>query len=126
VEPEDFAGVRLLLVAPVQHSTVLQTFIEPAGVKVQKAVDVQLVAALTGLVAGNYGVGVLPSWSVAPDLRAGRIVAVRLGREGLKRVWVAATTKEKSRERWVQDFVQLIALSGPGSGLQPIDRSDTP
>jgi LysR family transcriptional regulator for metE and metH len=126
VDPEDFAGVRLLLVAPVQHSTVLRKFIEPAGVKPQKAVDVQLVAALTGLVAGNYGVGVLPSWTIAPDLRAGRLVAVRLGRDGLRRVWVAATTKEKFRERWVQDFVQLIALSGPGSGMQPVEKSDSP
>jgi LysR family transcriptional regulator for metE and metH len=123
VEPEDFAGTRLLLVAPVQHSTVLRAFIEPAGVKVQKAVDVQLVAALTGLVAGNYGVGVLPGWTVAPDLRSGRLVAVRLGRTGIKRVWVAATTRANGREPWVQDFIQLLAVSGPSSGLVPVSSA---
>lgn len=55
-------------------------------------------------------------------LRSGRLVAVRLGRNGLKREWVAAVTKERNREPWIRDFVHLIASSGPSSGLISLER----
>lgn len=124
LEPRDFASTRLLILVPPRDSTVLTAFLEPAHVMPQETVDVQLVGALTSLVAAQLGVGVVPSWTVAPELRSGRLVAVRLGRKGLKRIWVAATTKAAHREPWIRDFVQLIAASGPAAGLQALDAVD--
>jgi len=121
LEPPDFASVRLLLLVPPKDSTVVTEFLEPARITPSETVDVQLLGALTSLVSAHLGVGVVPSWTVAPDLQSGRLVAVRLGRTGLKRVWVAATTKAARRHPWVQDLVQLIAASGPASGLQSLD-----
>ncbi len=121
LEPRDFASTRLLLLVPPRDSTVVTQFLEPARVTPSETVDVQLLGALTNLAAAQLGVGVVPGWTVTPDVRSGRLVAVRLGRKGLKRVWVAATTKAAQRQAWVRDLVQLIATSGPTAGLQSLD-----
>lgn len=118
VEPADFAVVRLLLLVPPRDSTVVRQFLEPAGVKPRQMVDVQLLGAVSSLVAAQLGVGVLASWTIAPEIRAGRLVAVRLGREGLKRLWVAAVQRPRFKDRAVQDFVRLLATSGPATGLE--------
>lgn len=118
VEPQDFAAARLLLLVPPRDSTVVRQFLEPAGVKARQMVDVQLIGAMSSLVAAQLGVGVLAGWTIAPELRAGRLVAVRLGREGLKRLWVAAVQRPRFKDRAVQDFVRLLATSGPATGLE--------
>lgn len=120
VTPEDFSVVRLLLLVPPRDSTVVRQFLEPAGVKPRQLVDVQLIGALSSLVAAQLGVGVLASWTIAPELRAGRLVAIRLGPEGLKRLWVAAVQRPRFKDRAVQDFVRLLATSGPASGLEAL------
>jgi LysR family transcriptional regulator for metE and metH len=123
LEPRDFAHGRLLILVPPKDSTVVSQFLEPARITPSETVDVQLLGALTSLVSAQLGVGVVPSWTVAPDVRSGRLVAVRLGRKGLKRVWVAATTKAAHRQPWVRDLVQLIATTGPTVGLQSLDTA---
>lgn len=123
VMPEDFSTARVLLLVPPRDSTVVRQFLEPAGVRPRQMVDVQLIGALSSLVAAQLGVGVLASWTIAPELRAGRLVAVRLGKEGLKRLWVAAVQRPRFKERAVQDFVRLLATSGPASGLDAIPAS---
>jgi DNA-binding transcriptional LysR family regulator len=100
----------------------MNKFLLPAGVKPLQVVDVQFIGALPELVNGQFGVGATPSWTVAPEIRAGRVVAVRLGRNGLKRNWVAAATKVGYRQPWLRDFVHLIAACGPSSGMLPLER----
>jgi LysR family transcriptional regulator, regulator for metE and metH len=126
LEPRDFSGSRLLILVPPRDSTVVRQFLEPAHVRPHQTVDVQLVGALTSLVTSQLGVGVLPSWTVAPELRSGKLIAVRLGRKGLRRVWVAATTRALHKAAWVRDFVQLIASSGPAAGLMSLDSASDP
>jgi LysR family transcriptional regulator for metE and metH len=114
VEPEDFAGVRLLLVVPPAESSVVQRFLEPARVKPLHIADVQLIGALCALVEGQFGVGVVPGWIVEPEVKAGRVATVRLGRRGLKRVWLAAALKDTFREPWLPELVQTISAVAPG------------
>jgi LysR family transcriptional regulator, regulator for metE and metH len=113
IEARDLAGQRALLLAPPNHSTVMQRFVKPAGVRLRQVVDVQLIGALAALTEEHFGIGLVPNWIIAPEIRAGRLVPLRLGRSGLRRTWTAALGKAVARERWVQDFVQSMATGGP-------------
>ena len=113
VAPGAFRHEHVLLVAPPQHSTFVLRFLDPAGVQPRRMTDVSLVGALVTLVEGGYGVGVLPRWIVGPEIRAGRLVAVRLGRRGLGRPWNLATPRRLSSDPWVQEFIRQLATVAP-------------
>ncbi|HEX9565573.1 MAG TPA: LysR family transcriptional regulator [Gemmatimonadaceae bacterium] len=113
IEPSDLEGERALILAPPEHSTVIRRFIKPAGVRLRQVVDVQLIGALAALAEEHFGVGLVPNWIIAPEIRSGRLVPIRLGRSGLRRTWTAALAKNVARERWLQDFVHSMAAGGP-------------
>jgi LysR family transcriptional regulator, regulator for metE and metH len=119
IEGRDLAGLRVLLMSPPESSMVVQHFLKPSGAKPRAVNDVQLVGAIAALAEAEFGVGMVPSWTIAPEVRSGRLVPLRLGRNGLKRLWTAAVTPSLGRERWVQDFVQSIATAVPAMSLQP-------
>ena len=68
----------------------------------------------------------LASWTIAPELRAGRPVGVRPERDGMKRLRVAAVQKKHFHDRAVPYFVRLLAASGPASGLASAERASGP
>ena len=119
IEGRDLAGLRVLLMSPPESSLVVQHFLKPSGAKPRAVSDVQLVGAIAALAEAEFGVGMVPSWTIAPEVRSGRLVPLRLGRNGLKRLWTAVVSSSLGRERWVQDFVQSIATAVPAMGLQP-------
>lgn len=119
VDAHDLTGERVLLVSPPASSLVMQRFIKPSGVKLRQVADVQLVGAIAALAESEFGVGMVPSWTIAPEVRSGRLVALRLGKKGLKRMWLGAMRRAQARESWLQDFVQSIATSVPAMSLQP-------
>lgn len=51
----------------------------------------------------------VPNWVIAPDVRAGRLVALRLGRAGLRRTWMAAVSRKRAADPWFKAFVKLVA-----------------
>jgi hypothetical protein len=60
------------------------------------------------LVAAGAGVAVLTRWSVAPQLREGRIVAVPVTESGLKRRWHAAVLRQPEQPAYLRDFIALL------------------
>lgn len=119
IEPADLTTERVLLMSDPASSNVMQQFIKPSGIKPKLVADVQLVGAVAALAESDFGVGMVLSWTIAPEVRSGRLIALRLGKSGFQRVWTAVTTKPLARERWLQDFVQAIAADVPSLGLQP-------
>ncbi|WP_227997906.1 LysR family transcriptional regulator [Nocardia australiensis] len=73
--------------------------------------SVSIVPTLTELVvelvAGGEGVGVLPSWVVAPYVKRGEVATVRVGRRGDHRSWFAAIRVDDDRPHLV-DFVARL------------------
>ncbi|HYV96308.1 MAG TPA: LysR family transcriptional regulator [Gemmatimonadaceae bacterium] len=120
VEAEDFRSERLLLIVPPDSSTVMKRFIVPSGVKPRVVADVQLIGAVAALAESGYGVGAVPNWTIAPEIRAGRLVSVRLGRGGIRRTWVAAIPRSRTRERSLVEFVRAMATGGPLFGPSPL------
>lgn len=104
---------RVLLMSPPESSTVIRNFVKPSRVKPKLVADVQLLGAVAALAESEYGIGMVPNWTIAPELKAGRLVPLRLGPKGLRRTWMAAALTARASERWMQDFVQAVATTIP-------------
>ncbi len=59
--------------APKEESTVYQRLLLPAGVTPANLMQVQLTEAIIEMAKGGLGLGVLASWAVEPEVRAGRL-----------------------------------------------------
>lgn len=116
--PKDFSGVRLLLLSSPETSYVVNRFLEPAGIEPAHMADVQLVGAMAALIEADFGVGVLPSWTIATEVRAGRLVPLRLGRTGVIRTWQAAVRTGNKHETALRDFIAALATGVPATGYR--------
>jgi LysR family transcriptional regulator for metE and metH len=115
----DFANVRLLLLSAPETSYVINRFLTPAGVTPRQVADVQLIGAMASLIDAEFGVGVLPSWTISTEVKAGRLVPLRLGRSGTFRTWSAAVKKPLQRDKAIQDFVAALSTGVTAAGLAP-------
>ena len=118
VTAKDFATVRLLLLSSPETSSVVNRFLKPAGVTPKHIADVQLVGAMASLVEADFGVGVVPSWTIAPEVKTGRLVPLRLGRRGTLRTWSAALRKSQQRDSAIRDFVTVLSTAVSAATLQ--------
>ncbi|MEV6770647.1 LysR substrate-binding domain-containing protein [Nocardia sp. NPDC051030] len=59
------------------------------------------------LISAGEGVGVLPSWVVAPFTARGEVSTVRIGPRGETRPWYAGTRPDEDRPH-VLDFIALL------------------
>ena len=116
--PKDFATVRLLLLSSPESSFFMNTVLKPAGITPMQVADVQLVGAMAALIEADFGVGVLPSWTIATEVRAGRLVPLRLNRNGTFRTWLAAVRNAQRRDRSIQDFILALSTGVPASGFR--------
>lgn len=123
LSPRQLAAETLILYAiPLTASDVFQRFLRPAGLVPARVVNVELTEAIVELVRAGQGIAVMASWAVAPEVRAGRLVARRLGRRGLRRRWYAAV-----RARHVPDhlraFVDQVRRVAPAGEIDrhPVD-----
>lgn len=118
LSPKDFADVRLLLLSSPETSYVVTRFLTPAGVNPRHVADVQLVGAMASLIEADFGIGVLPSWTIATEVRSGRLVPLRLSRNGVFRSWSAAVRKSQRRDRSIQDFILALSTGVPATGFR--------
>lgn len=116
VLPADFAGEHLLLIAPPEHSTLINEFLKPAGIRPRRVSEVMLSEAAIAMAESGYGVAPLPRWAAAPQLRAGTVLPLRLGKHGLHRQWSIATRRTDIRARHIADFSSLVGRMAPGEG----------
>jgi LysR family transcriptional regulator for metE and metH len=116
--PKDFAAVRLLLLSAPETSFFINTVLKPAGVRPKHVADVQLIGAMAALIEADFGIGVLPSWTMATEFRAGRLVPLRLNRHGTFRTWFGAVRKAQARDRSIQDFMLALSTGVPASGFR--------
>ncbi len=96
----------------------MNTVIKPAGVAPVQVADVQLVGAMAALIESEFGVGVLPSWTISTEVRAGRLVPLRINRSGTFRTWLAAVRKAQRRDQSIQDFILALSTGVPASGFR--------
>lgn len=108
LEPEDFIGEDVIIYPPKEESTLLLRFLTPAGVVPRNVRQVMLTEAILELVKAGLGIGMLARWAIAPQLRAGTVRALPLGRDGFRRTWSAATLRSREVPQYVHEFVDLL------------------
>lgn len=109
IRPEDLQEEALVLYTMAdEESTILKEFVEPAGVRPKHIIRVQLTEAIVALVKAEMGVAVLARWAVAPEVAAGTLVTLPLGRRGFPRNWSAATRVDPAPPAYVTAFVEAL------------------
>jgi LysR family transcriptional regulator, regulator for metE and metH len=109
VRPEELADEHLILYStPHSESVVLARVLGPAGVTPRQLSRIQLTEAILELVQARLGVTVLSRWAVAPQLRAGTLVAVPLTASGFKRQWGAVTRRSEAEPAYLHDLLALL------------------
>ena len=124
LRPSDFANEDLILYTTPEESTAFQKLLVPAGVAPRQVSEIQLTEAIVEMVKASLGISILARWSVAPQLAAGSLRAVRLGRHGLWRKWMAARLRSSPSSAWLDDFVRLLARAAkPAAGRAAAGRT---
>ena len=115
VAAEDFRPEHLILYYTAEGTvTLVREVLEPAGVVPERTTRIQLTEAILELVAADLGVTVLSRWAVAPRLRAGTLVAVRLTERGFPRKWYVATRTDDPAPAYQLDLIELLRRNMAG------------
>ncbi len=113
VNAADFTDLDLLLYTNEPYRNILFTrLLTPAGVTPRRVSEVPITEGIVALVAADVGSAVVTRWSVAPDIRARRVVPLRITELGLRRQWNALTLKQRVKPQYLIDFIALLVF-GP-------------
>ena len=122
VVAEDFASEHLIrYTLKNSESTLFTEVLMPAGVMPRKVSNVQLTEAIIELVLAGLGVAVLARWSVAREIDAGLLHAIRITPGGIQRQWSAARLRHKSESPHITAFVAMLGrllYPRPAMGLK--------
>lgn len=113
VHGQDLRGEHLLFYVHRPESSLLyQKVLTPEGIVPGRISEVPLTEGIVALVAAGVGVAAVTRWSVAPQIAAGTIKALRITDIGLRRRWNAAFLRTSERPAYLDTFVRLLA-GGP-------------
>jgi DNA-binding transcriptional LysR family regulator len=116
LESERLFEDQVLIIHNQPETTYLiQHVLRPAGVVPRRVLQLRLTHALIESVAAGLGVSCLARWVVAPQLEAGRLVALRLGRSGVRREWGAVWSRARRRSRPVVELIGLLERDAFGT-----------
>jgi LysR family transcriptional regulator, regulator for metE and metH len=111
--PSQLATETVILYAiPISASDLFQRFLLPAGITPARVLHVELTEAIVELVRAGQGIAAMAGWTVAPEVRSGRLVARRLGRRGLRRHWYAAVRARRA-PAYLRAFVDQVRRVAP-------------
>jgi len=113
VTDKDFTNEHLLLYSPASESEFYRTYLARSASPPQNVTAIKLTEAILSMVRAGLGVAVAARWTVAEELRQGRVAGVRIGPQGYFREWRGALRVPKGRgtPRYMLDFIDLISES---------------
>lgn len=107
--PEDFRDETLIVHFYEPEGPLVATeFLWPAGIEPSRVLELQLTDAVLESVKSGLGITVMAEWAVAPEIRDGSLIQVRLGRKGLGRAWYAAVPASRKALPAVEALVRLL------------------
>lgn len=110
LSPEDFIGETLIVHYFEPEGPMVATdFLWPAGVEPTRILELQLTDAVLESVKSGLGITVMAQWAVAPEIREGSLVEVRLSKKGLKRGWHVAVPADRADSPALEALVELLA-----------------
>ena len=110
IRPQDLGEETLITYSvPPETSLLFREVLNPAGVRPQRTMWLQLTESIIGMVESGLGVGVMAKWAVQPQLAAGTLACTRLTRSGLTRNWAAAFIRTKVVPSYITEFIALLS-----------------
>ena len=83
-------------------------FMRPAGVTPKVVKVIEMVGAIVELVSADQGVSILSRWAIEPSLKAGRLVAVPLGQQGLDLSWSGVCRQDELQHSPTRDVAKAL------------------
>jgi LysR family transcriptional regulator for metE and metH len=109
VVANDFADQHLLIHSlPLETVTVHQLVLKPAGVAPKKITPLPLTEASIEMVKSDMGIMVMAKWALRPYLRDSNLVAIKIGKNGLKRKHYVATMSDKNQADYFVHFIDFL------------------
>jgi DNA-binding transcriptional LysR family regulator len=108
IEPRELAD-QPLLVYERRSSTfhIVERMLLEAGVFPRIVMEMDHLGAVSSMVKAGLGVAVVPSWAVANDVTAARLIGLSIGPSGLYRAWGLAVRAENHQPQTLRAFVRL-------------------
>ena len=114
VEPEEIASEPLYLYSrSIENSFIVKKVLKPAGLAPAHVTYLQLPEGILEMVKAGMGATVLPKWSIANNLAANDIKAIRITKGGVFRKWYAVTLADVTSTPFMEEFIRLLAKQGP-------------
>jgi DNA-binding transcriptional LysR family regulator len=88
------------------HQLLLQRLAKE-GAGTPETMEVREAEAVTEMVKVGLGIAVLPPWVVRDDLQARKLIALPLGRTGLKRSWAISYVQGRQLAPYSQAFIRI-------------------
>lgn len=108
LEPDYFLEENYIMYnIPAELSTVFKMIFKEG--KPKKVYKIALTEAIVQMVKAGLGVSILPNWIVKPYIVSGELVAIPVTRKGIKRIWYAATLKNKDIPPYMNVFIGKLA-----------------
>jgi LysR family transcriptional regulator for metE and metH len=109
----DLAQEHVLVYSdPRGGNALFRYLLDPAGVTPRRVSTIQLTEAIVEMVKAGLGVAPLAMWAAQPYVNLGSLVALRVGPQGTRRRWQAATLKQQTMSLHIREFCRLLAI-GP-------------
>lgn len=97
VQREDIPNRKLILPERGSHTRALiESYFRAEKINIEPLIEIANEQAVKEFVRLNMGVGILPCWMVADEIKRGSLVALPLGRRHLKRRWGVLRAKNRT------------------------------
>jgi LysR family transcriptional regulator for metE and metH len=109
VVAEDFVDQHLLIHSlPLETVTIHQFLLAPANVKPKKITPLPLTEASIEMVKADMGIMGMAKWALQPYLKNNNLVAIKIGKNGLKRKHYIAIMNNKTYPPYFNHFIQFL------------------
>ena len=113
IRPRDFDGQTVIIYPPREESTLLANYLVPANIEPKEVLEMPLTEAVIEMAAAGMGVALVAQWSVAPQVKSGRVITRPFTRRGLRRTWYAARLRDQACSPSLAEFVELLRQPRP-------------
>ena len=113
LELRDFNRARIISMASEDQDILLNKYLKPHGVKPDLFMTIEQPEGIKALVSRDFGISLLPKWSVETELKTMALCGVPITAEGMHVTWNAARLTTQASAPFHETFIQLcIAALG--------------
>ncbi len=94
--------------------TIFTKLLNPAGIRPQKVLKIQLTEAIIEMVKSHLGVTAIAGWAVKNYIKNhNNLKIIPIGKKGLKRTWSVATLCDQAYQPYYYHFIEIMKGISP-------------